>query len=45
MENPYSPTDSSEPIELRDDFQWSPEQYPRIGLLGRSLGDPNLFNT
>lgn len=32
MENPYSPTDSSEPIELRDDFQWSPEQYPRIRL-------------
>ena len=30
VENPYLPADSSEPIQLRDDFQWSPEQYPRI---------------
>ena len=30
MENPFLPTDSSEPIELRDDFQWSPEQYLNI---------------
>lgn len=27
VENPFSPTGSSELIELRDDFQWSPEQY------------------
>lgn len=33
MDNPYLPSDNSEPISLRDDFQWTPSQYPEIRLM------------
>jgi len=32
MENPYQPSDDSEPIGLRKDFQWSPSEYPKVRL-------------
>lgn len=32
MENPYQPSDNSEPIGLRKDFQWSPSDYPKVRL-------------